>query len=71
MIGVLWKKNVNGKQWTIICWFYDLKMFQVDSNIVSGVISDIDAEYGKIAKMAIMRGKIHKYLRMTIHFSQL
>ena len=44
-------------------------MFQVDSNIVSGVISDIDAEYGKIAKIITMRGKIHKYLGVTIDYS--
>ena len=26
-------------------------------------------EYGKIAKMTIMRVKVHKYLRMTIDYS--
>ena len=44
-------------------------MPHVDSDIFSRVISDIDAEYGKIAKINIMRGKIHKYLWMTVDYS--
>ena len=37
--------------------------------IVSSVLAGIDAEYGNIVKMTITRGKIHKYLRMTICYS--
>ena len=44
-------------------------MSHVYSNILSGVLSDIDAEYGKIAKIITMRGKIHKYLGVTIDYS--
>ena len=44
-------------------------MSHVDSNIVYSVISDIDAEYRNIEKMTITRGKIHKYLGMTIDYS--
>ena len=44
-------------------------MLHVDSNIVYSVISDIDAEYRNIEKMTITRGKIHKYLGMTIDYS--
>ena len=62
-------KIVNGKQWTILCNVEDLKMSHVYSNILSGVLSDIDAEYGKIAKIITTRGKIHKYLGMTIDYS--
>ena len=28
--------------------------------------ADTDAEYGRIAKITITRGKVHKYLSMTI-----
>ena len=35
----------------------------------SSVLADIDAEYGRIAKKTITRGKVHKYLRMTINYS--
>ena len=44
-------------------------MSHVYSNIVSSFLSDIDAEYGKIEKMTITCGKIHKYLWMTIDYS--
>ena len=44
-------------------------MLHVDSKIYSGVLADIDAEYRKIAKMTITRGKIHKYLGITIDYS--
>ena len=44
-------------------------MSHVDSDIVSSITADIDTEYGKITKMTITRGKIHKYLRMTIDYS--
>ena len=47
----------------------DLETSHVDPAVVSRVISDIDAEYGKIAKMTITRGKVHKYLGMTIYYS--
>ena len=43
-------------------------MSHVDTNIFSSVIYVIDAEYGKITKMIITRGKIHKCLSMTIEY---
>ena len=39
--------------------------------VVSRVLADLDAEYGTIAKMTITRGKVHKYLGMTIDYSSL
>ena len=44
-------------------------MLYVSSNIVVGVPAYIDTEYGNIAKMTIMRGKIHKYLGIAIEYS--
>ena len=41
-------------------------MSHVDYDIVSSVLSDIDAEYEKIEKVTTTRGKIQKYLGMTI-----
>ena len=43
-----------------------LKMFHIDSDIVSSVLTDINAEYGNIVKITITRGNIDKYLGMTI-----
>ena len=43
-------------------------MLHVDSNIVSSVISGIEAEHEKTAKMTIGKGKIHKFIGMTIDY---
>ena len=59
---------VYDKKGTILWHVYDLKTSNVDPAVISRVIADIDAEYGKIAKMNITRGKVHKYLRMTIDY---
>ena len=54
-------KNIgNDKQCTIFWHVDDLWMSHVDPDIISGVLVDIDTEYGKIAKMTIMRGNMHK-----------
>ena len=44
----------------------ELNMSHVDYDIDSSILADIDTEYGKIVKMTITWGKIHKYLGMTI-----
>ena len=44
------KKVFNGKQCTILQHVDDLNMSNVDSDIVSSILVDIDAEYGKIKK---------------------
>ena len=62
-------KIVNDKQFTILWHVGNLKMFHFDSEIFSRVFSDIDTGYGKIVKITIMRGKIHKYLGMNINYS--
>ena len=54
------------KKCTILWHVDDLNTSHVGPAVVSGVLADIDAEYVKIAKMTIMRGKVHKYLGMTI-----
>ena len=63
------QKHFNDKQCTKLCHIDYLKILRVDYNIFSSVISDIDAEYGKFSKMIITRGKIQKYLIMTIDYS--
>ena len=63
------KKIIDNKQYTILWHADDLKTSHVDPAVISSVLADIDAEYGKIAKMTITRGKVHKYLGMTIDYS--
>ena len=60
---------VKGKQFTILWNANDIKMPHVDSEVISRILSDIDTEYVNIAKITITRGKIHKYLGMTINYS--
>ena len=62
-------KIIDNKQCTILWHVDDLKTSHVDPVVVSSFLADIDAEYGKIAKMTITRGKVHKYLGMTIDYS--
>ena len=46
-------KIIDNKQCTILWNFDDLKTSHVDPAVVSRFLADIDAEYGKIAKMTI------------------
>ena len=62
-------KIIDVKQCTIIWNGDDLKTSHVDPAFISSVLFDIDAEYGKIAKMTITQGKVHKYLNMIIDYS--
>ena len=64
------KNNIiDNKQCTIL-WHVDyLNTSHVDPVVVSSVLADIDAEYGKIEKITITQGKVHKYLGMTIDYS--
>ena len=62
-------KIIDNKQGTILWHVDDLKTSHVDPAVISSVLSDIDTEYGKIAKMTIPQGKVHKYLGMTIDYS--
>ena len=62
-------KIVDDKQCTILRHVNDLKKSHVEPAVISGVLADIYAEYGKIAKMTITRGKVHKYHGMNIDYS--
>ena len=59
---------IDDKQCTILWNVDEPRTSHVDPAVISSVISDIDAEYGKISKTTITRGKVHKYLIMTIDY---
>ena len=63
------KNIIDNKQCTILWHVDDLKTSHVDPAFISSVLADIDTEYGNISKMTITRGKVHKYLGMTIDYS--
>ena len=60
---------IDNKKWTILWHVDNLKTSHVDPAVVSSGIADIDAEFGKISKMSITRGKVRKYLGTTIDYS--
>ena len=62
-------KIIQYNQCTTLWHVDDLKTSHVDPAIISSVLADIYAEYRKISKMTITRGKLNKYLRMTIDYS--
>ena len=62
-------KIVRNKQCTVL-WHVDhLKMSHAYSDIVSTVLSGIDAEYGNIVEMTITQVEIKKYLGIIINYS--
>ena len=50
-------KIIDNKQYTILWHVDDLKTSHVDPTVISSVIADIDAEYGKIEKSPSCRAK--------------
>jgi hypothetical protein len=48
----------------------DLKISHVDPEAVEGVLDLLNERYGKKKPLVTTRGKIHKYLGMTLDFSQ-
>ena len=60
-------KIVDDNKCTILWHVDDLNTSHVDPAVISSVLAGIYAEYGKIAKMTITRGKVHICLGMTIY----
>jgi hypothetical protein len=59
-------KTINGKQCTILWHVNDLKISHVDPKVVTSVIKQLEAKFGKEAPLTIMRGN---YLGMTLNYS--
>jgi Reverse transcriptase (RNA-dependent DNA polymerase) len=62
-------KTIDGNQCTVLWHVDDLKISHVDPNVVTSVIKQLEAEFGKEAPLTIMRGKVHDYLGMTLDYS--
>ena len=60
---------IDNKICTIIWHIEDPKTSYFDPDVISSVLAEIDMKYGKISKMVITRGKVHKYLDMNIDYS--
>jgi hypothetical protein len=64
-------KIINGSQCTVIWHVDDLKISHVSKDLVTSIISLLQAEYGKLAPLTETRGTLHDYLGMKIDFSTL
>ena len=58
---------IGGKQCTIGWYVDDMKVSHVDSTVVSDIIAQIEARFGK---MTVTRGTQHNFLGMDITFNQ-
>ncbi len=70
----VWNKKINGKQCTICFHVDDCKISHVSKKVVDEIIEWLRKDYESIfedgsGKMKVSRGKIHKYLGMTLDFS--
>lgn len=63
-------KVIDNKQCTLLWHVDDLKISHEDPAVVTSIISLLDKEFGdKDAPLTVHRGKIHKYLGMTLDYS--
>ena len=62
-------KTTNGKQYTILWHVDDLEISHVESKVVNSVLGKLGERYGKDSPLVTTRGKVHKYLGMTLDFS--
>ena len=70
----IWNKTIDGKQCTICFHVDDCKISHVSRTVLDKTIEWLRNEYESIfedgsGKMKVNRGKIHKYLGMTLDFS--
>ena len=63
-------KLIEGKQCTILWHVDDIKVSHCSARVVTGVVNEIQEEYGKEAPLTVSHGKKHDYLRMVIDHSR-
>jgi hypothetical protein len=63
-------KIVEGTQLTVAWHVDDLNVSHVKSLVVDQFIADMEGEFGKETPLNKSRGKVHKYLGMTVEFSK-
>jgi hypothetical protein len=62
-------KIINCTQCTILWHIDDLKISHINPNVVTSVINQLLAEFGKEALLTVSRRKIHEYLGMTLDYT--
>ena len=64
-----WNMMINQKQLTVLFHTDDLMMAHFHSIVVTEHIKSLDEVCGSQDPLTVSRGKIHKYLSVTIDFS--
>ncbi len=70
----IWNRVIVGKQMTICFHVDDCKISHLDPKVVDYTIAWLRNEYGSVftdgsGMMKVARGKVHKYLGMTLDFA--
>ena len=63
-------KSIEGKQCTILWHVDDIKVSHCSARIVTGVVKELQQEYGKETPLTVSCGKKHDYLGMVIDYSR-
>ena len=66
--GCVVNKEIHGKQCTIGWHVDDIKISNIDNDIIKSIIELLEREYGQESPLTITRGPVHDYLRMTIDY---
>ncbi len=70
----VWNRDIKGKHMTICFHVNDCKILHLDPRVVDYTIAWLHEEYKSVftdgsSKMKVARGKVHKYLGMTLEFA--
>jgi len=63
-------KSIEGKQCTILWHVDDIKVSHCDAQVVTGVVNELQEEYGKEVPLTVSHEKKHDYLGMVIDYSR-
>jgi hypothetical protein len=63
-------KMIDGSQCTIAWHVDDLKVSHQSQEVIEGIISELEKQYGKEAPLSVTRGPVHEYLGMIIDYSE-
>ena len=62
-------KIIEDSQCTVLWHVDDIKISHVNENVVTSVIEYLSGKYGAEAPLTVMRGKVHRYLGMTLDYT--
>jgi len=63
-------KSIEGKQCTILWHVDDIKVSHCDAQVVTGVVNELQEEYGKEVPLTVSHEKKHDYLGMVVDYAR-